>query len=82
MPEPCRLCQQGRRITTLTFALFAVLLSLAALDPEKTLLYRSLMYVCAGLSGIAVFRFAIASVVARHLQHTGRTPRSHGTQPK
>lgn len=82
MPQPCRLCQKGQRLATLTFALFAVLLGLAALDPADTLLRRSLFAVCAGLSALAVFRFVIAAIVARHLQPVVLIPGSHGTQTK
>jgi hypothetical protein len=88
MTRPCTLCQQGQRLSTLTFAIFAVLLALAAMDPDETALRRGALALCAGLSGLAVFRFAVAASLtralrlARRLQPRGQTRRNHGTAPQ
>lgn len=82
MKRPCTLCQQGQRLSTLTFAIFAVLLSLAAMDPAETDLRQSALAICAGLSWLAVFRFAIAGAVtrlARRLQPRRQIRPNHGT---
>ena len=60
---PCRICAAGQRISTVTFAIFAAGLALAAMDPTETLLRQTLLALCAGLSGLAVFRFPIARLV-------------------
>lgn len=67
-PAPCRACSIGQRLSTLSFAVFAVLLSLAANDPAETPTRAVVLALCAALSGIAVFRFGIAALVARVLQ--------------
>ncbi len=64
---PCRICQTGQRISTATFAFFAVALMMAAADPDQTALKQTLMAACAFLSGVAVFRFPIARLVGSRM---------------
>ena len=56
----CRVCAAGQRISTVVFAVFAVALAFAAMDPAETPLRQALLAGCAALSGVAVFRFPIA----------------------
>lgn len=60
---PCRLCQSGQRLSTLTFAIFAAGLAAASLDPAQGAGRQAVLALCAGLSALAVFRFAIARLV-------------------
>jgi hypothetical protein len=71
---PCRLCAAGQRISTLTFAIFAVALAVAALNPEETPLRQGGLALCAALSGLAVFRFPVARLAAA-LRPRRATPR-------
>ena len=61
---PCRICAAGQRLSTLAFAIFAAALALAAMDPDETALRRTLLAICARMSGLAVFRFPIARLAA------------------
>lgn len=61
----CRVCAAGQRLSTLAFAIFAAALTLAAMDPEETALRQAVLALCAGLSGLAVFRFPVARLVRR-----------------
>jgi hypothetical protein len=70
--KPCRICQTGQRISTATFAFFAVALFLASVEPDQSALRQALLAVCAVLSGVAVFRFPIARLVAGRLTSRGR----------
>ena len=82
MTQPCRLCQNGQRISTLTFAIFAVLLSMAAMDPGETAGRSLLFAVCAMLSGLAVIRFQLAAMAGRVVRRPASqtaTPSRHGT---
>jgi hypothetical protein len=72
--KPCRICETGQRISTLTFAVFALALAVAATDPAESILRQIALILCAGLSGLAVFRFQIARIVARHRKHNRRRP--------
>lgn len=72
----CRACTLGQRLSTLTFAVFAVLLALASSDPDETPLRQGLLMACAALTGIAVFRFGVARLLARVLQPRGQSHRS------
>jgi hypothetical protein len=66
-PKPCRVCQTGQRLSDVTFAVFAIGLLAAASDPEETALRQILLTLCAGLSGLAVFRFPLARLATWHL---------------
>lgn len=59
----CRICQAGQRISTATFAFFAVALLMASFEPDQSVLRQGMLAVCAMLSGLAVFRFSIARLV-------------------
>jgi VIT1/CCC1 family predicted Fe2+/Mn2+ transporter len=63
--QPCRICQAGQRISTAVFAIFAVLLALAAMDPAETPLRQMALSLCASLSALAVLRFPIARLVSQ-----------------
>jgi hypothetical protein len=63
-------------MSTLSFAIFAAALAVAAMDPAETPLRQGLLAMCAGLSGLAVFRFPIARL-ARHITRTSARNRSH-----
>ncbi len=62
--KPCRICQTGQRISTASFAFFAVGLLMAAMDPAETPLRQAVLSLCAVLSGLAAARFPIARLVA------------------
>lgn len=63
---PCRICQTGQRISTATFAFFALALLMASFEPDQSALRQGMLALCAVLSGLAVFRFAIARRVQAH----------------
>jgi hypothetical protein len=48
-----------------TFAIFALGLGAASFDPAQGPGRQAVLGVCAGLAGLAVFRFAIARLVGR-----------------
>jgi len=65
--QPCRICQTGQRLSTVAFGIFALGLAVVASDPAEGPLRQALLMTCAGLSGLAVFRFPIARLVSWHL---------------
>lgn len=64
-PRDCRVCTIGQRLSTLGFAIFAVALMAARLDPTLGPLQRTGLAVCALLCALAVFRNPISWVAAR-----------------
>ncbi|MGZ3217071.1 hypothetical protein [Paracoccus sp. T5] len=64
-PRDCRVCTMGQRLSTLGFAIFAVALMVARLDPMLSHLQRTGLAVCALLCAIAVFRNPISWVAGR-----------------
>lgn len=66
-PRDCRVCTMGQRLSTLGFAIFAVALLVARLDPMLSPLQRTGLAICALLCAIAVFRNPISWVAARVL---------------
>jgi hypothetical protein len=75
--SPCRLCQTGQRISTATFAFFAVALFMASAEPDQTALRQALLAACAVLSGVAVFRFPIARLLAGRRSGRGGARQTH-----
>lgn len=69
---PCRACQTGRRLSTLAFAIVAVALMLARLDPSLSEGQRAGMTICAALCAMAVIRNPLAWAAERLLRT--RTP--------
>jgi len=76
----CPACTTGQAISTFTFAVFAVLLALASADTDQGLGRRAALMVCAALSALAVVRFPVARLLARHLQPSGNARSSHLTE--
>jgi hypothetical protein len=75
---PCRLCAAGQRLSTLSFAIFAAALVMAAMDPDETPLRQAVLALCAALSGLAVFRFPIARLAGAMM--TRPAPRRAATR--
>ena len=65
---PCAVCSAGQAISTFRFALFALLLALAAQDADQEPWRRLALWLCATVSALAVIRFPLARLLARRLQ--------------
>lgn len=77
---PCRACQIGQRLSTLAFAIFAVALTLARLDPVLSDWQRHGLTLCAALCALAALRNPLAWLAERLLsprrgsgRHMGRS---------
>lgn len=77
---PCRICSAGQRLSTFVFVLFAVLLAIAAMDPDLSPMRHFLMSLCSALSGLAAIRFPIARTVTalQNLLRQRKSGMKHG----
>lgn len=75
---PCRACQIGQRLSTLAFAIFAVALMLARLDPALSDWQRHGLTLCAALCALAVIRNPLAWLAERLFSPRGSRGRRIG----
>ncbi|MGP9805039.1 hypothetical protein [Paracoccus sp. NSM] len=75
---PCRACQIGQRLSTLAFAIFAVALMLARLDPALSDWQRHGLTICAALCALAVIRNPLAWLAERLFSPRRRSGRRSG----
>nr|WP_111299269.1 hypothetical protein [Paracoccus saliphilus] len=75
-PRDCRVCTMGQRLSTLGFAIFAVALMVARLDPTLGPLQRTGLAVCALLCAVAVFRNPISWLAGRVMPSHAPTRKS------